>query len=145
MKKFNCGDVVWCWERTADDFLINGFKAQCKVDVNKFDDCLQVVTESGDVKSVYIRDTEPYNEFIKYREHESIMNAFKKFKTLSHNKKKEMLQKIGLLKQEDCEQKNKDPMPDPYSMPEDDAGDWDAKKCLNFEECWCGGCADACS
>ena len=97
MKKFNCGDVVWCWERTADDFLINGFKAQCKVDVNKFDDCLQVVTESGDVKSVYIRDTEPYNEFIKYREHESIMNAFKKFKTLSHNKKKEMLQKIGLL------------------------------------------------
>lgn len=140
MKHFDCGDTVWCWERTDDDFLVDGFKAQCTESMNRASDFLQVMTEAGAIKDVYIRDVEPYNEFMNYHEHELVMNAFKKFKSLPHEKKKEMLQKIGLL---ELKEHNPEPVPDPYSMPEEKWDEWDASGCKNFEECWCGGCADA--
>lgn len=142
------GDVVWCWERTPDDFKFGGFLAivSCKPShgmVNVIKD-----TPAGpQQRTLLLRDVEKYCNKTDYEAEEIIINTAQKFKTLNPDEKKKMLKNISMLRsssrkarQENSLTSNfKEPIPDPFSMPDE----WNPGNCKNFEECWCGACGES--
>lgn len=138
MKKLNCGDKIWCWERTNDNLLINGFKAECVSHEEKDKGWITIQTDTGSLRNIMIRDVELYDGITNYHEQEVVMKAFAKFKRLPLGKKKEMLSKIGLI---ESRIPNKEPLPDVFSLPED-YNEWDASNCKKHDKCWCGQCAN---
>ena len=146
-KMIKKGDVVWCWERTPDDFRCDGFLALAIDDENFGSIKVVRTTPTGPRQVVFMKkDVELYCNKTDYNAEKIIMNTANKFKNLNSDEKRKMLKNIDAIREirkitkhtNFTNETSSDPLPDPFSMPDE----WDPGRCTNFEECWCGACGE---